>query len=406
MRRFLLALVLSLVAISAGSEASAATKRPKTHTVYPNQTLSGIAKRYNITVKALCGANGIHQKDPIKPNQKLVVPALDDPDGSLAARAAKEPEAVAKKSATPAEPKTTEKAPKQADRAKKTVQDNKRTDKRAPSRVERATKDTKPSATAQKKAGRNARGEGKKPSSGKGSALSPAKSTSSKPKSFARAPKRTGFIVLTSLTGTWSGKPIDARGRVSKSAQTGVAKVLASWRSGHQDDIHDRLIRLMVRVSDKFGGRPIRVVSGYRPYQKSQHTPHSKHNDGRAMDFFIPGVPNEAVRDFIRTLPNVGVGYYPNSSFVHLDVREVSTYWIDYSGPGEAPRYANAKGQDPGRQKPAAVGAAQEENAPATPSAQESAPSVTPTVTPTPDEAAPTGSAKVTQDSGDGANKG
>jgi hypothetical protein len=50
-------------------------------------------------------------------------------------------------------------------------------------------------------------------------------------------------------------------------------------------------------------------------------------------------VPNEALRDFMRGFDDVGVGYYPNSSFVHLDVREVNTYWIDYSGPGEAPQY-------------------------------------------------------------------
>jgi len=65
------------------------------------------------------------------------------------------------------------------------------------------------------------------------------------------------------------------------------------------------------------------------------------------VDFSIVGVPNTVLRDFCRTLPNVGCGYYPNSSFVHMDVREMSTYWIDYSGPGQSPRYADAKGRDP-----------------------------------------------------------
>ncbi|HEY0711832.1 MAG TPA: hypothetical protein VGF45_04105, partial [Polyangia bacterium] len=36
-----------------------------------------------------------------------------------------------------------------------------------------------------------------------------------------------------------------------------------------------------------------------------------------------------------------GVGYYPNSSFVHLDIRRgASAFWIDYSGPGENAIYA------------------------------------------------------------------
>ena len=43
----------------------------------------------------------------------------------------------------------------------------------------------------------------------------------------------------------------------------------------------------------------------------------------------------------------VGVGYYPNSSFVHLDVRkDRSAFWIDYSGPGERAVYSQAPAQD------------------------------------------------------------
>ena len=145
---------------------------------------------------------------------------------------------------------------------------------------------------------------------------------------------------------------VDRKGRVRKKAEAGVAKALASWRTGKREQINRRLIRMLVRVSDHFGGRPIRVVSGYRPFRPGQYTPHSRHNEGRAVDFFVPGVPNEVVRDFCRKLPNVGVGYYPNSTFVHLDVRGVRTYWIDYSGPGEPPRYANSSGKDPGRKKP------------------------------------------------------
>ena len=60
-------------------------------------------------------------------------------------------------------------------------------------------------------------------------------------------------------------------------------------------------------------------------------------HNGKAVDFRVTGVPNEVVRDFCRTLKNTGCGYYPNSTFVHLDVRESSAFWIDYSKPGEPP---------------------------------------------------------------------
>jgi LysM repeat protein len=50
---------------------------------------------------------------------------------------------------------------------------------------------------------------------------------------------------------------------------------------------------------------------------------------------------SSALRDYLLTLPHVGVGYYPNSTFVHLDVRGQKTYWVDVSHPGQPPRYAS-----------------------------------------------------------------
>jgi hypothetical protein len=124
--------------------------------------------------------------------------------------------------------------------------------------------------------------------------------------------------------------------------------MLACRRTGKKWPIHERLIRVITQVSDHFGGRTLRVVSGFRPWSQDQYTTESKHNIGQALDFSIPGVPNEAVRDFCRSFRDVGCGYYPNSSFVHLDVREQTAHWVDYSGPGEAPRYAQAGAKGPG----------------------------------------------------------
>jgi hypothetical protein len=56
----------------------------------------------------------------------------------------------------------------------------------------------------------------------------------------------------------------------------------------------------------------------------------------------VAGVSNEELVAFCKTLPDTGCGYYPNSSFVHVDVRNPGTgsvTWIDSSGPGEAPHY-------------------------------------------------------------------
>ena len=103
--------------------------------------------------------------------------------------------------------------------------------------------------------------------------------------------------------------------------------------------VDPQLIERVAKVSDHFGGRSIEIISGFRPKTPTQYTPHSNHNLGRAIDMRIVGVPNEVLRDYCRTFPNAGVGYYPNSLFIHFDVRKQSTFWIDLSGPGEAPKY-------------------------------------------------------------------
>ena len=53
----------------------------------------------------------------------------------------------------------------------------------------------------------------------------------------------------------------------------------------------------------------------------------------------IQTIPSLALFAFLSGLPHVGVGYYPNSTFVHLDVRSTKAIWVDLSGPGEPPRY-------------------------------------------------------------------
>ena len=114
-----------------------------------------------------------------------------------------------------------------------------------------------------------------------------------------------------------------------------MSKVMAT-SDGQVTTIHPRLLTLLARVSDTFGGRPIQLVSGYRLGNTSKR---SRHRKGRAIDFRIAGVPVTVVRDYLKTFDKVGIGYYPKSQFVHFDVRHQWTYWIDYSGPGQAPQY-------------------------------------------------------------------
>jgi hypothetical protein len=101
--------------------------------------------------------------------------------------------------------------------------------------------------------------------------------------------------------------------------------------------VNGGMVSRLQKVADHFKGKRIVVVSGYRPGSQG-----SFHQSARAVDFHVDGVTNASLVAFCRTLPDTGCGYYPNSSFIHMDVRPPSTgkvYWIDASGPGESPRY-------------------------------------------------------------------
>ncbi len=156
-------------------------------------------------------------------------------------------------------------------------------------------------------------------------------------RSYRHEPWRRGYVSLFGHGKRWSGYVVGPDGEVPSLSRKSLSAALASWRTGRQLLVDERLISLIADVSDEFGGRPIRIVSGYREHS---YAPDSKHKIGQAFDFSVPGVPNEALRDFLRSMPDVGVGYYPNSTHVHLDVRDKSTYWVDYSAPGEHPLYA------------------------------------------------------------------
>lgn len=187
----------------------------------------------------------------------------------------------------------------------------------------------------------SASGKGKAgAAAGKGAPASgrPAKPT--KPPTYAMRPKTPGVIHAARFASkeSFTLRVTDRRGRASPTALKAFERLLRS-SGGLTHKIEPRLLALLGVVSDHFGSRKIEVISGFRPYTPSQRTRHSNHNEGKAIDFRVVGVPNEVLRDYCRTLRNVGVGYYPNSTFIHLDVRSLPAFWIDFSRPGEPPRY-------------------------------------------------------------------
>jgi hypothetical protein len=104
--------------------------------------------------------------------------------------------------------------------------------------------------------------------------------------------------------------------------------------------VHPRLLWALQRIAAAFPKRAIYLISGYR---RDGHG--SFHRQGRALDLFVSGVANTDLFRFCRTLHDVGCGYYPNNTFIHVDVRPFGTghpMWIDVSEPGKPSEYVDA----------------------------------------------------------------
>ncbi len=130
----------------------------------------------------------------------------------------------------------------------------------------------------------------------------------------------------------------DKTGKPDPKARARLARFLRDRDNDAVKRVHTRLLRVLSYLADHFNGRTIVVVSAYRSAQNGNNGS-SRHATGEAVDVRVEGVPNEVLRDYCLTLSKVGVGYYPRSSFVHVDVRSKAVYWVDWSRPGEPPLY-------------------------------------------------------------------
>jgi uncharacterized protein YcbK (DUF882 family) len=122
--------------------------------------------------------------------------------------------------------------------------------------------------------------------------------------------------------------------------------------TGDEHPIDPRTLALVYSIETHFSVPEIRVVSGYRVPKPGSHSNHGK---GRAVDLIVPGVADEDVARFMRDKGFVGVGVYPTSQFVHVDIRPRSYFWVDFSGPHMKNRERGILGDLAARSDSAAV---------------------------------------------------
>jgi uncharacterized protein YcbK (DUF882 family) len=117
------------------------------------------------------------------------------------------------------------------------------------------------------------------------------------------------------------------------SAITRLDQFLRDHRTGDVTQLDERLFDLLHDLTVAVGkpNTEIDIVCGYRtPWSNNflrRTTPgvaeHSLHMLGEAIDIRIPGVPTATLRNAALGLGRGGVGFYPESQFVHVDVGRV-----------------------------------------------------------------------------------
>lgn len=114
-----------------------------------------------------------------------------------------------------------------------------------------------------------------------------------------------------------------------------INHVLRDFRSGDVHAIDPRLLDVLVSVNRGLDSeKPLQVISGYRSpatnallrSESEGVAKSSLHMQGQAIDVRVPGRALSSLRRVAMSLRAGGVGYYPQSDFVHIDVGRVR-YW-------------------------------------------------------------------------------
>lgn len=120
-----------------------------------------------------------------------------------------------------------------------------------------------------------------------------------------------------------------------RDALKAVNKVLRDHRSGEVHRIDTGLLDTLTAIRRRTeSSAPFEIISGYRSARSnaamrahsSEVARKSLHMEGRAVDVRQRGVDLDRLYAAARGLERGGVGYYPESRFVHVDVGEVRSW--------------------------------------------------------------------------------
>jgi hypothetical protein len=151
----------------------------------------------------------------------------------------------------------------------------------------------------------------------------------------ATAPPSGAPLHPVSLVNTWTDEvlPVDP-GLSDGALQPAFDRFVRCHHTQVSTLMAPRLIGILRQAASHFRVPVVQIVSGFRAakYQlllrKKGHevARDSAHPRGEAIDFRLPTIPTKKLLAWVRGLHAGGVGFYPDSRFVHADVGPIR-FW-------------------------------------------------------------------------------
>ena len=113
-----------------------------------------------------------------------------------------------------------------------------------------------------------------------------------------------------------------------------IDRVMRDHRTGAVLPMDRRLLDLLFELRGSLGTKqPFQIISGFRSPESNAYlrglsptsgvAKQSQHMLGRATDILVPGVALDKLHALALAMKKGGVGFYPSSNFVHVDVGRV-----------------------------------------------------------------------------------
>ncbi len=106
------------------------------------------------------------------------------------------------------------------------------------------------------------------------------------------------------------------------------------WFTHQTGPIPAELVDRVISAATHFEVREVRIISGFRApkynlllrKKGNEVAEQSEHTEALAIDFFLPGISTRTLYDWLLANHGGGVGFYPVSEFVHVDLGRKRTW--------------------------------------------------------------------------------